>query len=182
MIYSYKNYILNEQNEILNHSFNINMKDFDDLIDYLRYEYKNLPEDVLNSYLDGRKTLLYNILKTNFSFDKDGVLVGIENFPEKIKLYRIVELENDDKINTECLGRYWCYDKKHLKSEEFQNSVGFDEKKKWVVIEATFQKDNISVDETIEMLIRNIAEREIRLKDKCIKPIEYKITKYEDFK
>jgi len=31
------------------------------------------------------------------------------------------------------------------------------------------------------MLVRNVGEREIRLKSKCIKPIEYKVIEYDVF-
>ena len=57
----------------------------------------------------------------------------------------------------------------------------FDKDKTWFVVEAVFNKNDIEPYETMEMLVRNVGEREIRLKSKCIKPIEYKIYNYDNF-
>lgn len=163
----------------LNMAFSITDIDVEELIDFLKDEYKNkLPKLALDEYLEKQEKEAIRILKNPFSFDNNGVLNGIENFPDKITLYRIVDNET---VKTDCLGKYWTYDRKWVKSEEFQNSVGFESGNKWWVIEATFKKENIDPIETLEMLIRNVTEKEIRLKDKCIKPIEYKITEYENF-
>ncbi|MCK9416073.1 hypothetical protein M0Q97_05370 [Candidatus Dojkabacteria bacterium] len=119
-----------------------------------------------------------SIITTPFSFD-DGILIGIENFPNIITLYRIVDNET---VNEECLGDCWTYSRDWIKSNDFHDSVGFDKNKKWWVIEATFKKDDIEPFRTLEMLIRNIGEREIDLKTECIKPLTYKKYLYEDFK
>ena len=52
------------------------------------------------------KDITISLLKTSFSFDNDGVLIGIENFPNNIKLYRIID---NEIINEKCLGKYWTY-------------------------------------------------------------------------
>jgi hypothetical protein len=170
--------IIDQRSEILNNSFNFTMKDFDELINYLKDEYNKNSDNY--DYIISRKNILMNLLKTNYSFDNTGLLIGIENFPNQIKLYRIIDnfLEN---IDTKCLGRCWCYSKEYLKTDDFQNSVGFDKEKPWYVIEAVYTKDDIDIYETIYMQLVNSGEREITLKDKCIKPIEYKIIKYENF-
>jgi hypothetical protein len=54
------------------------------------------------------KDITISLLKTSFSFDNDGVLIGIENFPNNIKLYRIID---NEIINEKCLGKYWTYSK-----------------------------------------------------------------------
>jgi uncharacterized protein YxjI len=89
MIYKVKNFgqFLNENtNNILNKSFNLTTTDVNELLDGLRDEYYNLPKNVLDEYIDERKKITLSLLKTNFSFDNNGVLIGIKNFPEKIKL------------------------------------------------------------------------------------------------
>ena len=90
---------------ILNFSFNITINDVDQLIDDLRYEYKNVSPNELNNYLNERKEIAINILKTDFSFDEDGILIGIENFPNTITLYRIID-NYFDKIDKNKLGRF----------------------------------------------------------------------------
>jgi hypothetical protein len=169
---------LNENFNILNRSFNLTTIDLNNLLDGLRDEYKNLPTNVLEDYLSERKGIALSILKTDFSFDADGVLIGIENFPQQIKLYRIID---NDIVNEECLGRYWTYCRNHINSNEFQSNVGFERNKKWFIVEGTFNKNDIEPYETLEMLIRNVGEREIRLKSNCIKPIEYQIHHYNEF-
>jgi len=165
--------------KVLNRAFNLTDVDVQELIDGLKDEYKNkLSKSALDEYLEGREKIAKDILKAAYTFDKDGVLIGIENFPDKITLYRIVD---NGEVKTDCLGKYWTYSKNHTKSEDFQNSVGFNKDEKWWVIEATFKKTDIDPIETLEMLVRNVGEMEIRLKDKCIKPIEYKIIEYDKF-
>jgi hypothetical protein len=59
--------------------------------------------------------------------------------------------------------------------------LGLKKNKRWFVVEALFNKNDIEANETLEMLVRNVGEREIRLKSKCIKPIEYKVIEYDVF-
>lgn len=169
---------LSSQTEVLNKSFGYTMNDIDDLIDGLEYEYKHLPSVVLIEYLSEIKEIALSLITTSFSFDDDGVMVGIENFPNTITLYRIVD---NDTVNETCLGSYWTYSKEWIKSDEFQNNVGFDKNIKWWIIEATFRKTDIEPYRTLEMLVRNTGEREIDLLSDCIKPLNYKIFLYDDF-
>ncbi|MCK9416072.1 hypothetical protein M0Q97_05365 [Candidatus Dojkabacteria bacterium] len=56
-----------EQKIILNQSFGYTMNDINELIDFLKDEYKNLPDDVLNDYLnDIKKTCNFNNNNTIF--------------------------------------------------------------------------------------------------------------------
>jgi hypothetical protein len=175
---NFKQFINENSNRVLNKSFNLTTIDVDNLLDGLRDEYKNLPQSTLDEYIDERREITLSLLKTNFSFDNDGVLIGIENFPKSIKLYRIID---NDVIDEKCLGRYWTYSRDYIKTSEFQNNVGFEKNKSWFIVEAIFNKNDIEPNETLEMLVRNVGEREIRLKSNCIKPIEHKIYKYIDF-
>jgi hypothetical protein len=114
-----------------------------------------------------------------YSKNKDGVIIGIEKFPSEIELYRIID--NDlENIKQNELGRYWCYDKKWLYTDDFHNSVGFNKNKDWYIVTATFKKNDIDIYDTLEMLIVNTGEREIRVKRKDTKPIKYKIEKYDN--
>ena len=164
----------------VNSSFSATQKNIDYLIEGLRDEYKNLG-DGLEDYLSERRKIALQLLTTDYSFDSDGVLIGIESFPETITLYRIIDNEYAN-IKQECLGRFWTYSKEWVMSDEFQGNVGFEKSKKWFVVEALFSKEDIDFQETLEMLVRNVGEREIRLKDKCTKPISYKIIEYEKFR
>lgn len=173
-IYSF----LNENKNILNKSFNITNNDLEDILSVIRDNYSNLSTEYLNKYIADLKELTVKRLTTRFSFNENGLLLGLENFPKKIKLYRIVD---SSEIDQKCLGRYWTYSKELIKNKDFHNTVGFDKDKDWFVIEGTFNKEDINIYETIEMLIINEHEREIRLNDKCLKPIEFNINKYEDY-
>lgn len=166
---------ITENNNILNRSFGLTIKDVNELMNFLKVEYSKLPPNHLKEYIEEMRDYSISILKTDFSFNEDGEILGIENFPEQIKLYRIID---SDEIDEKCLGKYWTYSLDMIRDNNFQNSVGFDYSKKWIIIEAIFNKDEIDPMETFHMLSQNTGEREIRLKSKCSKPIEYKIINY----
>ena len=160
---------------IVNKSFKITQNRIDNLLDYIISEWRlNRQEDI-----DYYKNKIQDMVTKLYSKDKDGVIIGIENFPKEIELYRIID-EKLENIKQDELGRYWCYDKNWIKNEEFHDSVGFDKNKDWFIVTATFKKTDIDVDGTLEMLIVNTGEREIRIKDKNTKPIKYKIEKYDN--
>lgn len=160
------------ENFVINKSFKITKKDAEELLNGLVEEYSGV--DVFDFY----RERIYNMLTTNYQKDEDGVIIGIENFPEQIELYRIIELNHINDFNSNELGRYWCYDKEYVREHEFQQNVGFDKKRAWYIITATFRKEDIDPYDTLEMLVRNIGEREIRIKKSETKPLNYKIEKY----
>ena len=177
MIINFK--IFENDNIIINKSFNITQNDIDELLDYIVREYdKNDSWSNRKKEIDYYKNLIHDLVTTSYSKDKKNVIVGIENFPPTIELYRIIELDNIEDFNPYKLGRYWCYDKNWLYNPSFHSSVGFEKNKKdWYIITAIFKKEDIDIDDTLQMLIVNTGEREIRTNN--TKPIKYKIEKYD---
>jgi hypothetical protein len=133
---NFKEFVNENINTILNKSFNLTTKNVEDLINALKQDYKTIQEPSLSEYLNEMKDITISLLKTSFSFDNDGVLIGIENFPNNIKLYRIID---NEIINEKCLGKYWTYSKDWIKSEEFHINVGFEKKQKMVCCRGTIQ-------------------------------------------
>jgi len=168
------NFKLFENENILNKSFNITQNDIDELLDYIIHEWNLNSKEEIKYYKD----FIHDMVTTTYSKDEQGVIRGIENFPNEIELYRIIELDNIEDFNPYKLGRYWCYDKNWLYNPSFHSSVGFEKNKKdWYIITAIFKKEDIDIDDTLQMLIVNTGEREIRTNN--TKPIKYKIEKYD---
>jgi len=71
---------LNEQSsDIINKSFNLTMSDVD-------YIYSDWDVEILDfEEQEDLKNTIINFIKNDFSLDNNGKLIGIENFPEKIK-------------------------------------------------------------------------------------------------
>ena len=94
--------------------------------------------------------------------------------------FAVIELDDIDDFNRDRLGRSWCYDKDWLYDPSFHSSVGFEKSEKnWYIITAIFKKEDIDIDDTLQMLIVNTGEREIRVINYDTKPIKYKIDKYD---
>ncbi len=165
---------LYENFNIINKSFGISSNDVDELSSFLNAEYHLSINDMYY------KNIIMNLLITDFSFDENGVMVGIENFPDTILLYRIIDLNKFEEFKENELGNCWCYDKDYIYNEYFHNSVGFDKNKEWYVITANFKKDDIDVFDSLYMLTINSGEREIRTKNRKSKPIKFSIEIYQD--
>jgi len=164
--------LFEQHTNILNHSFGITISDVDEFMDYLKSE-----SNPTENYLTWYREELVSILTTDYHINDDGDLDGIENFPDTITLYRIIDKEYD-LIDQDCLGVSWTYSKEWLYNEEFQNSVGFDKSKPYYIVEAVFKKEYISVDDLCEVLVKLSHERELRVKNRCTKPIKFKVEKY----
>jgi len=173
MIKSFK--LFEDKNTIVNKSFKITQNSIDQLLDYIIHAWSLVRVEDIDYY----KNLILDIVTKPYSKDKNGVIIGIEKFPSEIELYRIID-EDLENIKQNELGRYWCYDKKWLYTESFHSSVGFDKNKNWYIVTATFKKNDIDINDTLEMLVVNTGEREIRVKRKDTQPIKYKIEKYDN--
>ena len=172
MIVNFK--LFEDRNTIVNKSFRITQGRIDNLLDYIIAEWRLDRQEDIDYY----KILIINMVTNFYHKDEHGIIRGIEKFPKEIELYRIID-EKLENIKQDELGRFWCYDKKWLYNDEFHNSVGFDKNKDWYIVTATFRKTDIDIDGTLEMLIVNTGEREIRIKSDT-KPIKYKIEKYDN--
>lgn len=147
-----------------------------ELLDYIIHEWNLNRKEEVNYYKD----FIHDMVTTSYSKNEHGVIIGIENFPPTIELYRIIELDDIDDFNRDRLGRSWCYDKDWLYDPSFHSSVGFEKSEKnWYIITAIFKKEDIDIDDTLQMLIVNTGEREIRVINYDTKPIKYKIDKYD---
>ena len=93
----------------------------------------------------------------------DEITHYVNNLPEHIKLYRILFVDNEDKINMKELGTHYSTSKKDLlKSHGYV--IGSGEEKFIVTIIAS--KNLIDIEETIENRILYSNEQEITLKNK----------------
>ena len=172
------NFKIFENLQVVNKSFNITQKDIDDLLEHIinlnSYKISN-QEDI-----DYYKNFIYEMVTTPFNIDKHDNITGIENFPDTIMLYRIIELDDVEDFNKNKLGRSWCYDKNWLYNPTFHSSIGFEkDKEDWYVITALFKKEDIDIEDTLLMLIVNSGEKEIRTKEYDTKPIKYMLDYYK---
>ena len=161
--------------KILNTSLNITEKDYEGICEAYYDEYENgLTSEDFEEY----KKDVYKLITNNFGFDNKGYIVGLNNFPSKIELFRIVELNNVKDLNTNFLGMSWTYNKNILNQLEFHNSVGFGKEKDWYLITGVFNRNDIDVFRTIYMLsVLDYSESEIVIKYDH-NPIKYNIKKF----
>ena len=158
----------------VNKSFGLDKSSIKDYIEYYKTKYSL---NDIDSILNEIESFLSSTYTTSFGFDENGELIGIENFPNQIWLYRIID-NSYEKINQDCLGISWTYDEEWLENEDFQNSVGFVKNKPYYKVKALFRKEDLDVDSFPELFWQLSHERELRLKNACIKPIKYTITKF----
>ena len=166
---------LNEQSsDIINKSFNLTMSDVD-------YIYSDWDVEILDfEEQEDLKNTIINFIKNDFSLDNNGKLIGIENFPEKIKLYRLIQVDNPNNIKKDNLGIHWTLNKKTLYNDNFLGQIGisFDTEEDLYIIEATFNKNQIDAINTVIHQLSNEIENEITTK-RNETPINYQIFKYK---
>jgi len=158
-------------NLIINKSFNLTVEDLNYICSTWDASICDEDEKDLFNYIS-------KFLKTDFSFDQQGNLLGIENFPEQITLYRLIRVENPKKINKSIFGIHWTLHKKNLYNDNFIGGIGltFDNTDELYVIEAIFGKDQIDAVQTTIHHLSNEIENEITTYRNA-KPKKYKITK-----
>ncbi len=156
---------------IVNKSFNLTLED-------LNYIFSTWDSSICDEDEKDLFNYISKFLKTDFSFDQQGNLLGIENFPEQITLYRLIRVENPEKINKSIFGIHWTLHKKNLYNDNFIGGIGltFDNTDELYVIEAVFGKDQIDAVQTTIHHLSNEIENEITTYRNA-KPEKYKITK-----
>lgn len=122
---------------------------------------------ILNETIN-KKRLLKKL--EEMGFDKEDALSEleylvdyVENLPEKVKLYRILSLDDINDINKDELGSHYSISKKDLVSSHSYVSE-FGEKKYLVSVEVL--KNLIDVQSTLENRILYPNEKEITIKNK----------------
>lgn len=131
-------------------------------LDYTDRYYRDAPSD--GAYGDYYEVLdrLNDFCNTDFPY-------GIKNIPDTITLYRLLNVENIDKINKTKLGKHFVGDKKMFEDEDFLDSFLHrygEETKRWFIVSIETKSDNINISSTLG----NRAEY----------PDEYEITIYND--
>ena len=159
---------------IVNKSFSLTMDD-------VEYIFEDWDLELLDEEERQRlKGHIIRFLQTNFSLDEKGMLKGIENFPEKITLYRLIFANHYDKINTDNLGIHWTINKNTIYDDKFWGQIGFtfDESDgSLYIIKAVFKKSQVDAINTTIHQLSNEIENEITIK-RNEKPIVYKIFNY----
>lgn len=91
---------------------------------------------------------------------------GYKNIPNKLKLYRIVKLDNPKQLNMNKVGKHYVNDKDLLTDDEFIQSIGLstNDKDKFYIIEVEANKNDIDVLTTMVQNILNPQEEEWYLK------------------
>lgn len=159
----------------INKSFHLTMNDVDEILD----EWEDI--DLTTTERKKLKNQILSIFKNNFYLDDSGLLLGIENFPDTIKLYRLIEAQNESDIDTKNFGCHWTSNRELLYNDNFQFSIALmaESNDNLFIIEAVFRKEQIHPVKTIIAQMEQPEEREITVKE-YEEPISYKITKYTD--
>jgi hypothetical protein len=167
--------IVEKTQRTLNKSFNLTENDVEDI-----FEEEWSGVDLDNSEIEDVKNSIRQLMSNNFSFNENGLLKGIENFPSEIILYRLISLNKSDDLKTNQLGTHWVLNKNILKNELFQGqiAIGYNNVNQLYIIEAVFGKKAIDPVETIKHHLTNDIEHEITTY-KNVPPIRFKIDKYE---
>jgi len=164
-----------QKNILLNKSFNFTQKDLNLLLFKMKEKSAINNAEIFNI----EKDEAIRLLKTNFSIDKNGKVLGYENFPEEISLFRLVRIDNKKNIDKNYFGTHWTTTKEILYDTNFLDSIDivFYSTEELYIINGTFKKDQIDIRETIMNNIDWENENEISIK-KNQNPIKYKIYKY----
>lgn len=121
-------------------------------------EIAELKEDVLNLYFD----------EDDFQAHLDNKINELKNMEDKVKLNRVIFVNDLKDINLNELGKHWTMDKSTFDSE-FLNYLkyecnGEEIKGKPFIISATFDKSDIDYKMTINQYMLNPNENEIFIK------------------
>ena len=164
-----------QKNILLNKSFNFTQKDLNLLLFKMKEKSGINNAEIFNN----DKIEAIRLLKTNFSIDESGKVLGYENFPEEIPLFRIVRIDDKKNIDKNYFGTHWTTTKEILYDTEFLESIDivFYSTEELYIISGVFKKDQIDIKETIMNNVDWENENEISIK-KNQNPIRYKIYKY----
>ena len=122
--------------------------------------------------IQSAKKFIKNIFNTDFN---NG---GLKNIPNTFILYRVVFLDDENKLNTKFLGKHWVRNEKLIKDHISSIMSQFnmtDEEFAYIII-AKFKKDDIDIYHTVYNNVSVDHEEEVTIKD-GINPIGYEIKK-----
>ncbi len=133
---------------------------------YANKYYRDSPKD--GAYGD-----FYEVLERLDEFCTTDFPYGIQNIPETVILYRLLNIENEKAINKDELGTAFVGDKDMYDDydfvESFMHRYG-EEQKRWFIITVETSKDNINMSSTLGNRAEYPAEHEITLtNDKNLK-------------
>lgn len=104
----------------------------------------------------------------------------IDNLPQKVELYRILQVDNKKFINKQKLGIHFTDDKSNF-DDGFLQSLGFSrgeiEEKKFYIVTIQIDKELIDFENTIATRLSHPYEDEYTIN----KDANYKITSIEQF-
>ena len=115
-----------------------------------------------------RKTLIRDLIQMGYDEETaqeelEGLIEWFKSLPEKITLYRIVQVEDKKDINTERPGSHYSKYKAELISNHCY-AVGYGDKKFLITVKA--DKSQIDINQTLQNNILYPNENEITLKNK----------------
>lgn len=120
------------------------------------------------------------ILNRVDKFTKTKFPHGLKNIPEKIILYRLLNVADEEDINKNKLGKSYVGDKSMYEDIDFLESFLFrygEEQKKWFIVTVETSKDNINIGQTLGI----IAEYPDEIEFTIINDENLKILNIEEF-
>lgn len=129
-------------------------------------------EEPRNKSIQSVKKFIKNIFNTDFN---NG---GLKNIPNTFALYRVVFLEDENKLNTKFLGKHWVRNEKLIKDHisSIMSQFNMTDKEFGYIITAQFKKDDIDIYHTVYNNVSVDHEEEVTIKE-GVNPINYKIKK-----
>jgi hypothetical protein len=95
-----------------------------------------------------------------------GDLINFMNsLPKEIYLYRIIQLDGLNTLDTKKLGIHYSYDKKNLIDSHYIKNFSYSNKKQTVIVTVKVSKKQIDIIETLSNNILYPNEKEITLID-----------------
>jgi len=121
------------------------------------------------------------------SFGKDDFPYGLNNIPNPLFLYRLLNVDDKKDINLKVLGKHWVGDKDMLEDQDFLYSSsilgGNDPIKKWFIITVETSPDNLDIEQMLGNRAEYPEEYEFTLKDdKDLKVINIEEIDPEDYR
>jgi hypothetical protein len=115
------------------------------------------------------------ILNRVNDFCTNDIPYGINNLPDTVTLYRLLNVDNIDDINKNALGKYYVGSKSMFKDEAFLDSFFYrygEEVKKWFIVTIQTSKDNIDIHDSLANRAEYPDEYQITIKDDSLSSIK----------
>lgn len=138
------------------------------LFEYIEQSYV---QDYINKYyLDGAGHLGYEDIRDRvIEFLNTDFPYGLQNIPEPLILYRLLNVKSQKDIKKDKLGKHYVGDKEMFDDEDFLDSAsilnGNDKIENWYIVTIETNKDNLDIDSMLGNRAEYPTEFEFTIKD-----------------